>query len=265
MYILVSLPLPSFQTVLARSSTPAWLCCCSSSASCFLGSPLIFIFLLAGLRLSSPPSAAVSGHQWVFFGWKSFKKGLCGNNYSACLDTLAPTQTRGRYSLAQAAQQLPQGARGGVAPVLPHALWLGTVGMLRQMPEGLPGLPASHCRETHCRSPQAEKGTRDCHQNCHRDREGSAFPRSGFFLSNLRPLSCWLIFTLPPLLWKVSLLLWRMVMAKSIPKSPSQSCCEQMMKRALCSWPTQSCPVNHGMVQPQMPSLGWKHAANSHS
>lgn len=96
MYVPVSLPLPCFQTALARSSASAWLCCCSSSTSCFLGSPLIFIFLLAGLHLSSPPSAAVSGHQWVSFRWKSFKKGLCGNTYSSCLDILAPAYILGQ-------------------------------------------------------------------------------------------------------------------------------------------------------------------------
>lgn len=116
MYVPVSLPLPCFQTVFAHSSASTWLCCCSSSTSCFLGSPLIFIFLLVGLRLSSPPSAAVSGHQWVFFGWKSFQKGLCGSTYSAYLDSSAPTHSLGQVLPCPGCPAAAPGCLGGGSP-----------------------------------------------------------------------------------------------------------------------------------------------------
>lgn len=114
-----------------------------------------------------------------------------------------PHTAWGKSSLAQAAQQLPLGASVEAAPVLPNALWWGTAGMIRWLPEGLQGLVASRCRQTCCRCPQAEKGTHSCHQKCHRDGEGPAFPRSGVFgvsLSNLSPPFSWLISTLPSLL-----------------------------------------------------------------
>lgn len=152
MYVPIFLPLPCFQTVLAHSSASVWSCCCFSSVSCFLGSPFICIFFLTDLHLPSTLCAAVSGHQWVFSRLKLFKKGLCRNTYSACLDTLAPAHSLGGVIPCPGWPAAALGCLSGAGPsTAPCTMGFGTVGVFGWLPEGMWVLVASHCRQSNCR------------------------------------------------------------------------------------------------------------------
>lgn len=123
-----------------------------------------------GLRLSSPPSAAVSGHQWVYFGSKSFHKGLCANTYASCLCLLAVPHPR---CAAWGTVVRHSGDTQGAA-------WRakGTNGHVLQ----------AHSTQV----PITRKGTHACHQKCQRWEGVLPFPGQAFFfppMESFSPLS----------------------------------------------------------------------------